>query len=104
MSEERRKLRRHDLLLEVAYRSNDIDATGILGNIHAEGLFIRCEKLPDPFDPVVVVMTAQEGYQFEVEGIVRWTTSQFKRETSSPGFGVQLHKCIPVFRQQPGGG
>ncbi len=88
---DRRKLKRHDLRLEVGYRSNDIDETGILGNVHTEGLFIRCDRLPDPFDPVVVVITALEGYQFEVEGIVRWTTDQFKKETSSPGFGVQLH-------------
>ncbi len=96
--ERRRFLRRRIAPIPVAFESGPLSGRGHLKNISREGVFIRCEVLPEPGAVIQLLFHDRQGTKVEVNGVVRWTTAQLPALSSAqPGFGVFIEDPSEAF-------
>ncbi|HEX8792452.1 MAG TPA: PilZ domain-containing protein [Polyangiaceae bacterium] len=64
------------------------------------GLFVATYDLPDPGVPVRLRIRMAGGYQFEVNGVVRWRREPGKSlDDAPPGFGARITAIAPQARE-----
>ena len=98
MDSERRKLKRYVRRIEARFHSGRLRATGHVGNLSKQGLFIRTESLPQAGAPVDLTIETPSGAKVEISGRVRWTTDQLKASGETPtGFGVIIEGHPPGY-------
>lgn len=75
---------------------------GLSGNdvIDSGGIFVATYQIPDIGQNLVIKVSLPGGYEFEAQGVVRWTRdSPNSGADSSPGFGAQFTQISPEGRQ-----
>ncbi len=90
--QERRRLKRIVERIPVRFQAESIRGEGHIKNLTQEGIFVRSDVLPEAGENVSVSFETTEGRKVEIEGVVRWTTTQFPKRSVRPGFGVRLHR------------
>ncbi len=95
---ERRRLTRHDVRVRVRFETGTVRGQGRVCNIHKEGMFIASHLLPTPHEPLRIVIESKRG-KVEVNGTVRWTSTEFPDRGPASGFGVELERPGPEYFQ-----
>ncbi len=74
--------------IPAAFSTHRVRGKGQISKLSRRGLFFSTEKLPQPGEPVCVVFRDRDGNKISLEGTVRWSTAQMKRNAS--GFGMRI--------------
>jgi hypothetical protein len=97
---DRRRLKRYVQRLEAHFQSGQLRGLGQVRNLSKEGMFIGCERLPQPGAPIALTIETADGEKLDLNGTVRWTTAQLPNASeASPGFGVRVEGRSPAYRE-----
>jgi chemotaxis protein histidine kinase CheA len=75
---------------------------GLSGNdvIDSGGIFVATYNLPNIGQPLIIKVSLPGGYEFEAQGVVRWTReSPASGADAPPGFGAQFTQISAEGRQ-----
>ena len=77
--------------ISAEFSSGDLNGSGEIRNLGADGLFVLTSSIPDQGEPVRLEFSTPGGDKVEVSGLVWWTTEDGKsRENQPPGFGLRI--------------
>jgi hypothetical protein len=80
------------------YASGAIRGQGYLRNLSKQGMFLRCDRLPQPRDEVRISIEHPGGGKLEVGGRVMWTTAELPDAAEvQPGFGVLVETGLEAY-------
>jgi Tfp pilus assembly protein PilZ len=98
LSQERRRLRRHIERIPAQFTSGTLRGQGYLRNLSKQGMFLRCDRLPQPRAEVHIVIEHPQGGKLEVMGRVMWTTAELPDAPQvTPGFGVLIESGTAAY-------
>ena len=98
LGRERRKLKRIVKRIPAFFISGSLHGDGYIKNLSREGLFMRTDNLPEPEEPVQILIKSSDGRKIEVNGTVRWTTAQFPGREEHAGFGMHVDPLTDAYR------
>ncbi len=99
-SRDRRRLKRYVQPLEAHFQSGRLRGLGQVRNLSKEGMFIGCERLPQPGAPIALTIETAGGEKIDLNGTVRWTTAQLPSASDGPsGFGVRVEGRSAAYRE-----
>ena len=96
-SRSKRRYRRIAIELKALVDCDGTCGTGRIRNLSREGLFVCTQFLPEPDEPVRVVLETPNHRKVEVHGRVRWTTSGLPEDEYPRGFGLRIEDPGPHY-------
>ena len=80
------------------FEGGGVHASGHILRLSREGMFLGSETLPAAGTDMRVTFADRLGNKIEVEGNVRWNTSD-KPEAPDPGFGMHIPRPSDTYQE-----